>query len=424
MRRGTDAGAALFVCCALANALGVAGMARVFRYPGVLNEPAGAALTALGSRIGTLALLTSLTAVAAFLLVPLTTAVIRAGYGDPAPARRGARWLLLCLAMAAGLSMMFEWSLWLVAVPLLAHPVEVPGRITPDVLTFDSLRVTAGLLSGEIIGPLLLAGWTALVATRFVGAVLDSWWPFGPLRPVGRGMSPRGGSFGRLIATARVWTDWLRLRGLLWARPALVGGGLLCSALLVAGAASTAGLVSLPPVPVLARLVWSLWMAAVGTAVWVRVAPRHDRPGYGPRRRPIALAPSPPATGPRTGGHPAAFERIPYRFAAYDAAVRRDQSLPRPGQAGSGPHISDDAVTVAGDEVIVQVAAWAPVPRAEDADAQPGNPAGDRPGAPPMGTAGADGAEDPDPPTEIVSSQDSSTGNPEPRDLPERPDED
>lgn len=390
MRRGADVSAALFVWCALANALGIAGLARVFGYPGVLNTPAAATLADLGARERTLIPCVLLTATAAFLLVPLTARIVRAR--PELDGTRRSRWLLLCTSLATSIVLIFGWSLWLVGVPLLAHPPGVTGRLDPNVITFDLLRVVAGVLCGETLGPLLLAGWTTLVATRFVAVVLDGWWPFGPLRPVGRAMPHRDGAFGRFVAVAGAWTDWLRLRGLLWSRPALVGGGVGCAVLLVAGAASTVGLLPAAPLPVLARMVWSLWLAGVGVAVWT------SRTQF-----PVALGALPRVTGraggARSGRRPQPAERLPYRYDAYHQAIRQNAERLRAAEWRSGHPTAatagNDAVTVAGDEVILDGARRNPAPA-------PPSPSSTSTGL--SGSSKSPAGEELDPPTEIVSS--------------------
>lgn len=392
MRRGADVSAALFVWCALANALGIAGLARVFGYPGVLNTPAAATLADLGARERTLIPCVLLTATAAFLLVPLTARIVRAR--PELDGTRRSRWLLLCTSLATSIVLIFGWSLWLVGVPLLAHPPGVTGRLDPNVITFDLLRVVAGVLCGETLGPLLLAGWTTLVATRFVAVVLDGWWPFGPLRPVGRAMPHRDGAFGRFVAVAGAWTDWLRLRGLLWSRPALVGGGVGCAVLLVAGAASTVGLLPAAPLPVLARMVWSLWLAGVGVAVWT------SRTQF-----PVALGALPRVTGraggARAGRRPQPAERLPYRYDAYHQAIRQNAERLRAAEWRSGHPTAatagDDAVTVAGDEVILDGARRNPAPAPP-----PPSPSSTSTGL--SGSSKSPAGEELDPPTEIVSS--------------------
>ncbi|MBE3199793.1 hypothetical protein [Parafrankia sp. CH37] len=282
-------------------------------------------------------------------------------------------------------------------------------------ITFDLLRVTAGVVSGETLGALLLAAWTTLVATHFVDPIFDGWWPFGPLRPIGRGVTRHSGPFGPLIAIIRAWVDSLRVRGMLWSRPALVGGGFVCAALLVGGAAATAGLVPLAPLPLFARMVWSLWLAAVGVAIWIAGTPARTVAVRMRRPRLITLRRSPQSTGPHASDRPSHFERLPYRFAAYDAALRRGQTGPRPLRP-SPDDLTADAVTVAGDEVVLQMPAPQPgtgghrAPAAasetgrQDADAGSGTGAGAGDGAG-RGQVNADPGKDVDPPTEIVGAQ-------------------
>ncbi|MBE3199794.1 hypothetical protein [Parafrankia sp. CH37] len=164
MQRGTNMGGALFVCCALANTLGLLGLVRAFGYPYLLNEPAEATLADLGAHLSTLIPFAALAATAAFLLVPMTARLIRPSPRDPLPTqpadggaavggwqtgpldtgpsspahstphldgRRRTRRLLLWVSLATSTMMIFEWSIWLVGVPLLARPTEVPGRIPP-----------------------------------------------------------------------------------------------------------------------------------------------------------------------------------------------------------------------------------------------------------------------------------------------------
>lgn len=274
MRRAADAGTALFLSCALANALGAAGLARAFGYPDLLHNPASATLAALGDRVALLTLLAGLTALSAFLLVPLTTRVIRLGHSPPSPTRpqpgpplsittaeirraraadlttiaeprpaagdhsapsdqsavsdqlavsgpstggdhsdagagegtpragggRAAPWLLLGVALAASTTMIFECSLWLVGVPMLAHPAEIPGRIAPEVLTFDALRVVAGVGCGETLGPLLLAIWTGLVATRFTDRLAGAHGTSGGWNQPAYAVPRRSGLAGLLLA--------------------------------------------------------------------------------------------------------------------------------------------------------------------------------------------------------------------------------
>ncbi|KPM55288.1 hypothetical protein ACG83_17460 [Frankia sp. R43] len=454
MQRGTNMGGALFVCCALANALGLLGLVRAFGYPYLLNEPAEATLADLGAHLSTLIPFAALAATAAFLLVPLTARLIRPSPRDPLPTqpvtgtadggrhtgplgtgpldtgpsspahstphldgRRRTRRLLLWVSLATSTMMIFEWSIWLVGVPLLARPTEVPGRIPPEVITFDLLRVTAGVVSGETLGALLLAAWTTLVATHFIDPIFDGWWPFGPLRPIGRGVTRHSGPFGPLIAIIRAWVDSLRVRGMLWSRPALVGGGFVCAALLVGGAAATAGLVPLAPLPLFARMVWSLWLAAVGVAIWIAGTPARTVAVRMRRPRLITLRRSPQSTGPHASDRPSHFERLPYRFAAYDAALRRGQTGPRPVRP-SPDDLTADAVTVAGDEVVLQMPA--PQPGTDghrataaasetgrhDADADAGSGSGTGAGAGAgRGQVNTDPGKDVDPPTEIVGAQ-------------------
>lgn len=423
MRRVVDADAALFVGCALTNALGMTGLVRAFGYPGMLNDPAAATLAALGSRTWTLTLFTLLTAASAVLLVPLTTRIVRLGAapgpGRPAANPNRAAWVLLLTGLAAATAMIFEWSFWLIGVPLLTRNPPGPGPISPGVTTFDALRVTLGVLCGETIGPLLLAAWTVLVASRFVASVFDDWWPLAPARPdrpdrpgrsplggrlVGRGLVERG---RRVVAAA---ADWLRLEVLRWARPVLIGSGLACAALLFAAAVSAAGLLPTPHLPVLARLLWSLWLAGIGALVWISRArgagPRHGAGGHG-----VVLGLPWRAGGPRVAARPRPFQRTPFRYTAYRAAAR-SRALPRhrPGQFDAGPVKlraevgglggtgGNDAVTEAGDEAVVDVGPHARVAHAT-ADAHADANAGPGPGD-------ADAAADDDrmdPPTEIVS---------------------
>ncbi|WP_035752596.1 hypothetical protein [Parafrankia discariae] len=473
MRRVVDADAALFMGCALTNALGVTGLVRAFGYPGMLNDPAGATLAAVGSRTGTLTLFALLTAVSAVLIVPLTTRIVRLG-AMPGPARPAAHpnrtaWVLLLTGLATATAMIFEWCFWLIGVPLLTRNPAGPGPISPSVITFDALRVTLGVLCGETIGPLLLSAWTVLVASRFVASVFDDWWPLAPARPghsplgghgslagrpggrgpldrrpgvrdllgrglVGSGLVERG---RRSVAAA---ADWLRLEVLRWARPVLIGSGLACAGLLFAAAASAAGLLPAPRLAALARLLWSLWLAGIGALVWVSRA-RGAGPRHGAAARGLALGLPWRAGGPRAAVRPRPFQRTPFRYAAYRAAAAaRSRALPghRPGRHGGGAELwgtagglvgtgGDDAVTEAGDEAVVDVGprARARVAAAEtyaDAHAAADTDSGSSSGSGTDSDTDTGEAEDRvDPPTEIVTGngEGDAAGDHEPTDAPE-----
>lgn len=442
---GAQRWAALVIACALPHAAGLAGMSRITGYPSILTAPPGAALAAIRDELLLVGALGTSMIVSTLLLTPLTLTLV--------PGRGVAgRTAAVVTAVAAACATAAGWIIWPALVPSLARRATHPGEAAAAAAAFDDLRLGLGLACGEVLAPVLLACWTLLV-TGLIGAAVrservagDPEEPDAPTEPWIDHAAVHRRWWTRLGWAPGAWTHRQFSASARFSAFGLFSGfGALCAALLVAGAIVQAGLpapIELPSRTLLTgRMLWSLWLlwlAAAGgmlddAAGWdggrldrathaAGGIPRaRSSTGQGPPGRTVVgrRHPMVPPGGPGPGqglGHEA-FRTMPYRYAAFRATLSGSAVDGPPGQnpaaaAGDADHGSHsyDALTVAGDEVIIEpvsddaITEFVRVPEAfrrQMPQADRGSPTVD----PPTHTDPATHMEpstDEDPPTEIV----------------------
>lgn len=146
-----------------------------FGYDDVLREPAADILAKFhaGGAPLVLAWFAFSMSALAFVPVALLTERLLQAHGVSAS---GARTLALASAVAQTIGLLR----WVLVVPALAttfvDPASSPATRDAVLVVFDAVHRYGGMVIGEMVGQLLLAGWTAMVAVQLLRArVLPRW---------------------------------------------------------------------------------------------------------------------------------------------------------------------------------------------------------------------------------------------------------
>lgn len=138
-----------------------------FGYDDILREPTPVILRRFQAGGAPLVWAWFAFALSALLFIPLALAVDRLT-ADPASPVPGAAPLAIASAVAQAIGLMR----WVLVVPGLASayaaPEATPATQAAVVVVFDAVHHYGGMVIGEFIGQLLLAGWTALAGWRLL----------------------------------------------------------------------------------------------------------------------------------------------------------------------------------------------------------------------------------------------------------------
>jgi len=146
-----------------------------FGYDDILREPTAVVLGRFGDGGSALVLAWLAFAVGAMLFIPVALGIRRLllahGIDDHGAAILGVG---SAIAQATGLLR------WVLVVPSLAETYTAPQSTEParaaSVIAFDAVHRLAGMVIGEMLGQLLLAGWTALTVWHLMQARLVPRW--------------------------------------------------------------------------------------------------------------------------------------------------------------------------------------------------------------------------------------------------------
>lgn len=146
-----------------------------FGYDDVLREPAADILTKFHAGGAPLVLAWFAFAMSALLFIPVALLMERLLQAHGASAT-GARTLALASAVAQAIGLLR----WVLVVPALSSTFVDPSSSTATrdavLVVFDAMHRYGGMVVGEMVGQLLLASWTAIVAVQLLRArILPRW---------------------------------------------------------------------------------------------------------------------------------------------------------------------------------------------------------------------------------------------------------
>lgn len=138
-----------------------------FGYDDILREPTPVILARFSAGGVPLILAWFGFAMSALLFIPVGVGVTRLGAAPGAPDTA-----LATLGIASAVAQAIGLSRWVLVVPGLAasylDPASTPWSREMLVIVFDAVHRYGGMVIGELIGQLLLAGWTALAAWQLM----------------------------------------------------------------------------------------------------------------------------------------------------------------------------------------------------------------------------------------------------------------
>lgn len=146
-----------------------------FGYDDILREPTGKILMEFHAGGAPLVLAWFAFAISALLFIPVAIGFEKLG---------DAHWKSVhgatLLGVASAIAQAVGLLRWVLVVPALATSYAAPdatsGMREAIVVVFDAVHRYGGMVLGEMVGQLLLAGWTALVAVQlYRGAVVPRW---------------------------------------------------------------------------------------------------------------------------------------------------------------------------------------------------------------------------------------------------------
>ncbi len=136
-----------------------------FGYDDILREPAAVILIEVADGGTPLVLAWFAFAMSALLFIPVTLGFSRL-LGESGAASRGA----LALGVSSAIAQAVGLLRWVLVVPPLAatfvDPHSTPATRDAVVVVFDAVHRYGGMVLGEMVGQLLLAGWTGLTALQ------------------------------------------------------------------------------------------------------------------------------------------------------------------------------------------------------------------------------------------------------------------
>jgi hypothetical protein len=221
------------IAYAIAFNLPYANLTRIFEYPGILREPAGAVMTLFAERGAELILTWHGFALAGLLLVPFAVAL---AITPPRLAQRPALAIGAAIAGAlAGLAQALGLWRWVFVVPELAGTylngaTTEAGRIAAE-QAFTVLNLYGGVAAGEHMGQLLTALFVALMSilqhgerrriTAYMGFVTAGAIAIGTTEGLAIALGQSGELFSIFtIAGFLGLTAWLIATGVTLLRPA------------------------------------------------------------------------------------------------------------------------------------------------------------------------------------------------------------